>query len=174
MTTISGATEVKAVRKVHQKFIILHYSPFKAVWDWVVLLLVVYTAIFTPFTVAFLLNEDEKRAKLNQHASTRLFKKQNMGADPFVIIDLIVDIMFLIDIFITFRTTYVSKDGEAVYEPMLIAMNYLKSWFALDCISAMPYDLILFGSGNIDVFIKNCFCLIFNNLFSNYFYRQLK
>ena len=35
-----------------------------------------------------------------------------------------------------------------------IAMNYLKSWFALDCISAMPYDLILFGSGNIDVFIK--------------------
>jgi hypothetical protein len=41
--------------------------------------------------------------------------------------------------------------GEAVYEPMLIAKNYLKSWFALDCISAMPYDLLIFGSGNIDV-----------------------
>lgn len=41
------------------KFIILHYSPFKAVWDWVVLLLVLYTAVFTPFTTAFLLNENK-------------------------------------------------------------------------------------------------------------------
>ena len=41
------------------KFIILHYSPFKAVWDWVILLLVLYTAVFTPYTAAFLLNEDK-------------------------------------------------------------------------------------------------------------------
>ncbi len=60
VTTISGATEPQVTRKFRQKFVILHYSPFKAVWDWIVLLLVVYTAIFTPFTVAFLLNEDEK------------------------------------------------------------------------------------------------------------------
>ena len=117
----------------------------------VVLLLVVYTAVFTPFTVAFLLNEDEKRANLNKHASTRLFQKQQIAADPFVIIDLIVDLMFLIDIFISFRTTYVNKEGEAVYEPMSIAKNYLQGWFSIDAIAAMPYDLILFGSGNIDV-----------------------
>lgn len=100
-TTVSATDQI--VRKFRQKFIILHYSPFKAVWDWIILLLVVYTAVFTPFTVAFLLNEDEKRAILNQHASTRLFKKQQSGADPFVIIDLIVDLMFLLDIFISFR-----------------------------------------------------------------------
>lgn len=39
------------------KFTILHYSPFKAVWDWIVLLLVLYTAVFTPYIVAFLVNE---------------------------------------------------------------------------------------------------------------------
>jgi hypothetical protein len=151
-TTVSAAEHI--VKKFRQKFIILHYSPFKAVWDWIVLLLVVYTAIFTPFTVAFLLNEDEKRAKLNQHASTRIFKNKSgqSGADPFVIIDLIVDLMFLLDIFISFRTTFVSKEGEAVYDPMIIAKNYLKGWFVIDAFSAMPYDLILFGSGNIDVF----------------------
>lgn len=142
------------VKKFRQKFIILHYSPFKAVWDWIVLLLVVYTAIFTPFTVAFLLNEDEKRAKLNQHASTRIFKaSRQRGADPFVIVDLIVDLMFLLDIFINFRTTFVSKEGEAVYDPMIIAKNYLRGWFLIDACSAMPYDLILFGSGNIDVIL---------------------
>ena len=32
-TTVSGATE-QVVKKFRQKFIILHYSPFKAVWDW--------------------------------------------------------------------------------------------------------------------------------------------
>jgi hypothetical protein len=100
-TTVSANEH--ALGKFKQTFIILHYSPFKAVWDWIILLLVIYTAIFTPFTVAFLLNEDEKRAKLNQHASTRIFKKQQQGADFFVIIDLIVDLMFLIDIFISFR-----------------------------------------------------------------------
>ena len=44
-----------------------------------------------------------------------------------------------------------SKEGEAVSEPMAIAKNYLKGWFLIDAVSAMPYDLILFGSGNIDV-----------------------
>lgn len=39
------------------KCTILHYSPFKAVWDWIVLLLVLYTAVFTPYIVAFLVNE---------------------------------------------------------------------------------------------------------------------
>jgi hypothetical protein len=100
-TTVSATEHI--VKKFRQKYIILHYSPFKAVWDWVVLLLVIYTAIFTPFTVAFLLNEDEKRAKLNQHASTRIFKNRQSGADPFVIIDLIVDVIFMLDIFISFR-----------------------------------------------------------------------
>jgi potassium voltage-gated channel Eag-related subfamily H protein 2 len=140
-------------------------------------LLVVYTAVFTPFTVAFLLNEDEKRANLNKHASTRLLQKQQIGADPFVIIDLIVDIMFLCDIFISFRTTFVNNEGEAVYDPMVIAKNYLKGWFAIDAIAAMPYDLILFGSGNIDVF--NIIFIIFssnviNLLFFSILFRQSK
>jgi len=39
------------------KCTILHYSPFKAIWDWIVLLLVLYTAVVTPYIVAFLVNE---------------------------------------------------------------------------------------------------------------------
>ncbi|VDD97089.1 unnamed protein product [Enterobius vermicularis] len=38
---------------------IVHYSPFKAVWDWIILLLVIYTAIFTPYVAAFLLPESD-------------------------------------------------------------------------------------------------------------------
>jgi hypothetical protein len=49
------------------------------------------------------------------------------------------------------RTTFVSKEGEAIYDPMTIAKNYLRGWFIIDAFSAMPYDLILFGSGSIEV-----------------------
>ena len=34
-------------------FIILHYSAFKTAWDWFTLILVLYTAVFTPFMAAF-------------------------------------------------------------------------------------------------------------------------
>jgi potassium voltage-gated channel Eag-related subfamily H protein 2 len=44
-------------------FTILHYSPFKAVWDWLVLILVIYTAIFTPYVAAFLLNDEQHRSE---------------------------------------------------------------------------------------------------------------
>ncbi|XP_064645077.1 potassium voltage-gated channel subfamily H member 6-like isoform X2 [Lineus longissimus] len=131
------------------KFIILHYSPFKAVWDWVILLLVLYTAVFTPYVAAFLLNEDETRMKLNKDSSTRVKNADDNPADPLVIIDLIVDIMFIADILINFRTTYV-HNGEVVADPQKIAINYVKGWFLLDAIAAIPFDLLLFGSGTSD------------------------
>ena len=63
--------QVKAI-PMH-KYIILHYSPFKAVWDWIILLLVLYTAVFTPYTVTFVLNESETRAKLNRYEKYAAF-----------------------------------------------------------------------------------------------------
>ncbi|KAG7164993.1 Potassium voltage-gated channel subfamily H member 6-like [Homarus americanus] len=67
--------------RIH-KWTILHYSPFKAVWDWIILLLVIYTAIFTPYVAAFLLNEQEAARKSHQ----------NQYDSPIVIIDLIVQV----------------------------------------------------------------------------------
>lgn len=52
---------------------------FKAVWDWIVLLLVIYTAIFTPYVAAFLLNEFDYNTKKNRYGDD----------DPIVIIDLL-------------------------------------------------------------------------------------
>lgn len=42
--------------KLQHKWTVLHYSAYKGIWDWIILLLVIYTAIFTPYTAAFLLN----------------------------------------------------------------------------------------------------------------------
>uniref|UniRef100_A0A1I8HM99 Cyclic nucleotide-binding domain-containing protein n=1 Tax=Macrostomum lignano TaxID=282301 RepID=A0A1I8HM99_9PLAT len=99
---------------------ILHYSPFKAVWDWFILVLVIYTAIFTPYVAAFLLNDEGKH--------------------------IVVDIMFIVDILINFRTTYVNKNDEVVSHPGRIAVHYFKGWFLIDVVAAIPFDLLLWGS----------------------------
>lgn len=143
-------SQAKVTRPEPAKFLILHYSPFKAVWDWIVLFLVLYTAVFTPYFVAFILNEDEAKMRLHRDSATRLQHAETIKTDPLVIIDLIVDLMFIADILINFRTTYLHS-GEVVMDPQKIAINYIKGWFIIDCVAALPFDLLLFGSGNSDV-----------------------
>ncbi|XP_040448126.1 LOW QUALITY PROTEIN: potassium voltage-gated channel subfamily H member 2 [Falco naumanni] len=123
--------------RIH-KWTILHYSPFKAVWDWLILLLVIYTAIFTPYSAAFLLNDQEE------------VQRHNCGysCSPLNVVDLIVDIMFIIDILINFRTTYVNSNEEVVSHPAKIAIHYFKGWFLIDMVAAIPFDLLIFGSGS--------------------------
>ncbi|RUS92220.1 hypothetical protein EGW08_000073, partial [Elysia chlorotica] len=124
-------------QRIH-KCTLLHYSPFKAVWDWIILLLVIYTAVFTPYAAAFLLSEEKKKE--------RQATIEERYSEPLTIIDLIVDIMFIIDIFINFRTTYVNKNDEVVSHPGKIAVHYFKGWFLIDVVAAIPFDLLLFGS----------------------------
>uniref|UniRef100_A0A0R3RIP7 Ion_trans domain-containing protein n=1 Tax=Elaeophora elaphi TaxID=1147741 RepID=A0A0R3RIP7_9BILA len=116
---------------------IVHYSPFKAVWDWIILLLVIYTAIFTPYVAAFLLREDSSR--------------KARFSEPLEIIDLIVDIMFIVDIIINFRTTYVNENDEVVSHPGKIAIHYFKGWFIIDMIAAVPFDLLLVNTNSDEV-----------------------
>ena len=35
-----------------------------------------------------------------------------------------------------------SKSGQVVYTPKLIAINYIKGWFLLDLLAAIPFDLL--------------------------------
>ncbi|KAI6177055.1 Potassium voltage-gated channel subfamily H member 6 [Aphelenchoides bicaudatus] len=114
---------------------IVHYSPFKAVWDWIILLLVIYTAIFTPYVAVFLLRENQEIAKRTRFS------------EPLEIIDLIVDIMFIVDIIINFRTTFVNENDEVVSDPGKIARHYFTGWFIIDMIAAVPFDLLLANTG---------------------------
>ncbi|XP_051552745.1 potassium voltage-gated channel subfamily H member 6-like isoform X2 [Myxocyprinus asiaticus] len=122
--------------RIH-KWTILHYSPFKAVWDWVILLLVIYTAIFTPYSAAFLLSDEEEAA----------MQDCGYSCSPLNVVDLIVDIMFVVDIVINFRTTYVNSNDEVVSQPGRIAVHYFKGWFLIDMVAAIPFDLLIYRSG---------------------------
>ncbi|KAJ7372177.1 hypothetical protein OS493_020606 [Desmophyllum pertusum] len=56
--------------KIHP-WTILHYSPFKAFWDWLILFLVIYTAIVTPYVASFVLTRDRQQEQRNKNPETR-------------------------------------------------------------------------------------------------------
>lgn len=55
------------------------------------------------------------------------------------------------DIIINFRTTFVNSNDEVVSHPGKIAVHYLKGWFIIDLVAAIPFDLLLVGSDTDEV-----------------------
>lgn len=55
--------------------------------------------------------------------------------------------MFIVDILINFRTTYVNANDEVVSNPGRIAVHYFRGWFIIDLVAAIPFDLLLYLFG---------------------------
>lgn len=45
------------------------------------------------------------------------------------------------------RTTYVNSNDEVVSHPVRIAVHYFKGWFLIDMVAAIPFDLLIYRSG---------------------------
>ncbi|VDM76943.1 unnamed protein product [Strongylus vulgaris] len=63
------------------------------------------------------------------------------GIDSVALMDSIVDVIFFADILLNFHTTFVGPGGEVVIDPSIIRQNYFKSWFLIDLLSCLPYDI---------------------------------
>uniref|UniRef100_A0A8C4TGH7 Voltage-gated delayed rectifier potassium channel KCNH8 n=1 Tax=Erpetoichthys calabaricus TaxID=27687 RepID=A0A8C4TGH7_ERPCA len=114
--------EYKVADAKKSKFILLHYSTFKAGWDWLILLATFYVAVTVPYNVCFIGDDDLTRST--------------------TVSDIAVEILFIIDIIFNFRTTYVSKSGQVIFEARLICIHYVTTWFIIDLIAALPFDLL--------------------------------
>lgn len=57
-----------------------------------------------------------------------------------------IDLSFLIDIILTFFTSYTNHEGVEETDFRTIAKNYLSGWFAFDVFSIIPLDYILNNS----------------------------
>ncbi|XP_043910660.1 potassium voltage-gated channel subfamily H member 4 [Protopterus annectens] len=114
--------KVAAIQKSY--FILLHYSIFKALWDWLILLATFYVAVTVPYNVCFTNNDDVSAARTT------------------IVSDIVVEMLFILDIILNFRTTYVSQSGQVVYDARSICVHYLATWFFVDLIAALPFDLL--------------------------------
>lgn len=78
-----------------------------------------------------------------------------------------VDVTFVIDILINFRTTFVNGQDEVVSHPGRIAVHYLSGWFLIDLVAAVPFDLLLVNSDTDEVgFVSTLFTILFHFFFS--------
>eukprot|EP00062_Callorhinchus_milii_P014708 gi/632964320/ref/XP_007898341.1/ PREDICTED: potassium voltage-gated channel subfamily H member 8-like [Callorhinchus milii] len=125
--------KVAAIQK--SRFILLHYGTFKAGWDWLILLATFYVAVTVPYNVCFSVSRDDNSAA---------------SRNPPSVSDIFVEILFMLDIMLNFRTTYVSKSGQVVYDPRSICVHYVTTWFFVDLIAALPFDLLY--AFNINVY----------------------
>ncbi len=105
---------------------IIHpYSAFRWYWDILMTLFLLMTLLLDPVRMTFyaqLLNE---------------------GGQAHVIVGIVVTLVYLTDIVLNFRTGLVDSQSDLVtLDPALIARNYLTTWFLIDLISTIPFDLI--------------------------------
>ncbi|XP_075767446.1 voltage-gated delayed rectifier potassium channel KCNH4 isoform X2 [Pelodiscus sinensis] len=117
--------EYKVASVQKSRFILLHYSIFKALWDWLILLATFYVAVTVPYNVCFTGTEDSLAA-----------------ARSTIVSDIVVEMLFILDIVLNFRTTYVSQSGQVVYDTRSICLHYVATWFFVDLIAALPFDLL--------------------------------
>ena len=59
-----------------------------------------------------------------------------------VYVDWIIDIIFIMDLFINFITAYEKRDGLQETRIKKIAINYLRGWFIIDFLACIPVQLI--------------------------------
>ena len=118
-------------------------SMFTLRWDSFVLGLLMYAAIVTPFSIAYL-------SKVGVDNDGRI-EFHNLGGLLFFFVDKFVDLLFFADILITFNTGYFDwRRGIWVTNRKTIARKYASQWLIVDIISLPPYDLL-----GISTFLKN-------------------
>ncbi|XP_045563419.1 potassium voltage-gated channel subfamily H member 8 [Salmo salar] len=119
--------KVAAIQK--SRFILLHYGTFKAGWDWLILLATFYVAVTVPYNVCFTVvgGRDEG---------------SSAPRSPPSVSDILVEILFMLDIALNFRTTFVSTSGQVVYDARSICVHYVTTWLFVDLIAALPFDLL--------------------------------
>ncbi|XP_060785332.1 potassium voltage-gated channel subfamily H member 3 [Neoarius graeffei] len=116
--------KVAAIQK--SRFILLHYGTFKAGWDWLILLATFYVAVTVPYNVCF----------------TVVGARDDVTPRSPSVSDILVEILFMLDILLNFRTTFVSTSGQVVYDARSICVHYVTTWLFVDLIAALPFDLL--------------------------------
>ncbi|CAD7703983.1 unnamed protein product, partial [Ostreobium quekettii] len=95
-------------------------------WDLLIVVCVAYICVVLPPRIAF----------------------AGVDIGPLFIIDLILDFIFMFDVFMNLETGY-DDSGVTVMGARDVRMAYLSSWFLVDIVSSLPYELVVaLQSGN--------------------------
>ena len=114
-------------------------SIYTKIFDILLFLSSLFYLIYVPYLISF-----------------NFFQKEN---NIWMIILVIIDIIYIIDIIINFFRAYQNFDENLVKKSKLIFMHYIKTWFIIDFIQAIPYFLLItflehIKKGNINNYLN--------------------
>ncbi|OMJ89843.1 hypothetical protein SteCoe_7925 [Stentor coeruleus] len=95
-------------------------SFYMKIWYIGIFIFLIYTAIFMPIHFCF----------------------QTVNDPSWLIINTIIDLFFILDVFVNFNTSYYEITGKLITNRKKISVNYLKTWFTVDLISSFPIQLL--------------------------------
>ena len=87
-------------------------------WDLLIAFILIITCSITPVTLAF-------------------YEEESISM---VIFNLVINILFGIDIIVIFFTAFYNDDFVLIDDLSLIAKQYLKGWFLLDLLAIFPFE----------------------------------
>ena len=100
-------------------------SVLKQSWDFFCLVLLLYCSFYVPFNLAF--------DNSSPGDSLR----------PTDILDIFINTVFMLDIALTFATSYYDNQGCLVKDLDKIAQNYCKGWLIPDLAGSFPFDTVI-------------------------------
>jgi CRP-like cAMP-binding protein len=120
-TVIWKSSDVSYPRRRKQVWVIHPDNRFKIYWNILVIISMSISITLSPYQMAF---ED-----------------QTTGA--FLVLEILFDSVFFVDILLTCVTGYYNKDLNLVTIHSKILKKYLKSWFFIDILACFPIHLII-------------------------------
>jgi hypothetical protein len=108
--------ENERTKLAHKKCLFRSGDGFRVKWDLLIMLLAIYNCFMVPVQFCF----DPKFAE----------------SIYFTITDMLINLIFLIDILINFRTSFIHpKTGDEVMDLKVIAVHYIKARFWIDLLA---------------------------------------
>lgn len=71
------------------------------------------------------------------------FEPASMETTTYHTCSIFIDILFVLDMVVSLRTSYVNDFGEEEMDPKKIAIHYFKFFFMIDLIATVPIDSVI-------------------------------
>lgn len=128
-----AAVMLEQRRQAQQSKGVIHpFSTFRWYWDILLICFISMHVILLPVSIAFLSDD------MSLH---------------WLILNAISDTIFIIDIFLNFRTGIVDPNNteEVILDKKVISRKYLHGWFVIDLVSSIPFDYAYFIASSTGV-----------------------
>ena len=103
----------------NSRFLIYPNNQLYQMWNWLIVALLLYTAILIPVQICF----------------------PSDFSVNWVFFDTSIDFLFALDMFINFNKAYNDDYSRLITNKKEIAKHYLKSWFLIDLLSCLPIQI---------------------------------